>query len=301
MSLWDDLKKKAYDANPELAAKAAQALEKARDLAVEAGQKAAPIIKQASDKAAGYAQEKTPLLKAQALKAIDDAKVRRAQLQEQAKRDKAAREEMIRTMYDITLSPEDVNFIEEPFNHFERQLGFFVFNGEVLDSQKRNQTHLDAYHSHSTSGGYIWNGTGSGTSSSSSLQVSSHNVQEHEFWVRLEDGKEACFQLNNGEVRIRPGQHVSLMFVHNAGNQNGQMVALYNHNAGQNYIVTPAAQINRAFGLYLEEPGLFNQRTVLDTRHRLLQALDVRLGQLARYMALHGDRRAGQLIDAQQD
>ena len=34
MSLWDDLKKKAYDANPELAAKAAQALEKAKDLAV---------------------------------------------------------------------------------------------------------------------------------------------------------------------------------------------------------------------------------------------------------------------------
>lgn len=106
MSLWDDLKKKAYDANPELAAKAAQALEKAKDLAVEAGQKAAPLIKEASDKAAGYAQEKTPLLKAQALKAIDDAKQRRAQLQEQAKRDKAARAEMIRTMYDITLTPK---------------------------------------------------------------------------------------------------------------------------------------------------------------------------------------------------
>ena len=57
--------------------------------------------------------EKTPVLKAQALKAIDDAKVRRAELQEQAKHDKAARDEMIRTMYDISLSPEDVNFIDE--------------------------------------------------------------------------------------------------------------------------------------------------------------------------------------------
>ena len=42
MSLWDDLKKKAVDANPELAAKAAQALTKARDMAVEAGPTAAP-------------------------------------------------------------------------------------------------------------------------------------------------------------------------------------------------------------------------------------------------------------------
>lgn len=245
MSLWDDLKKKAYDANPELAAKAAQALDKARDLAVEAGQKAAPILKQASDKATVYAQEKTPILKAQALKAIDDAKLRRAQLQEQAKRDKAARAEMIRTMYDITLAPDDVNFIEEPFNHFERQLGFFVFNGEVLDSQKRNQTHLDAYHSHRTTGGTMWQGTGSTGSSSSSMQVSTHNVQEHEFWVRLENGKESCFQLNNTQVRIRPGQHVSLLFVHNAGNQNGTLVALYNHNAGKTSPSSPRRRSTR--------------------------------------------------------
>ena len=140
MSLWDDLKKKAVDANPELAAKAAQALTKARELAVEAGQKAAPVLKEASEKAAAYAQEKTPILKAQALKAIDDAKVRRAELKERARHDKAAREEMVRTMYDISLSPDDPNFIDEPFNHYDRQLHFFVVTGEILDTQKRNQT-----------------------------------------------------------------------------------------------------------------------------------------------------------------
>lgn len=299
MSLWDDLKKKAYDANPELAAKAAQALEKARDLAVEAGQKAAPLIKEASDKAAGYAQEKTPLLKAQALKAIDDAKQRRAQLQEQAKRDKAARAEMIRTMYDITLTPDDVNFVEEPFNHFERQLMFFVRNGEVLESEKRNQTHLDAHHSHRTTGGHMWKGTGHTGSSSSTMQVTAHNVQEHEFWVRLENGTEACFQLNNNGVRLRPGQYVSMAFVRNANQDMGQMVALYNHNAGQNFVTLSPRQINQQFQLYLKEPGIFNANEVNSTRDRLLQALDKRLGELARYMALHGDRRAGQLIEAQ--
>ncbi|HEN8800112.1 TPA: hypothetical protein U8251_002709 [Pseudomonas putida] len=299
MSLWDDLKKKAYDANPELAAKAAQALEKARDLAVEAGQKAAPIIKEASDKAAGYAQEKTPVLKAQALKAIDDARQRRAKLQEQARQDKAARAEMIRTMYDVTLTPEDVNFIEEPFNHFERQLMFFVRNGEVLESEKRNQTHMDAYHSHQAGSGTLWKGTGTIAGSSSTLQVSARNVQEHEFWVRLENGTEACFQLNNNDVRIRPGQHVSMAFLRNANQDMGQMVALYNHNAGQNYVTLSPKGINQQFQLYLKEPGIFNANEVNGTRDRLLQALGKRMDQLARYMALHGDRRGGQVIDVQ--
>lgn len=65
---------------------------------------------------------------------------------------------MIRTMYDPT--PEDDLFIDEPFNHYERSFNFFVVSGEVLDSQKRNQLHLQAGHSHSSGGGYISNGSG---------------------------------------------------------------------------------------------------------------------------------------------
>ncbi|MCU1723283.1 hypothetical protein [Pseudomonas sp. 5P_5.1_Bac1] len=299
MSLWDDLKKKAIDANPELAAKAAQALEKAKEMAVEAGQKAAPILKEAGGKAAAYAQEKTPILKAQALKAIDDAKVKRAELREQAKLDKAARAEMIRTMYDITLNPDDVNFIEEPFNHFDRQFSFFIVNGQVLDTQKRNQTHLDASHSHSGGSGYIANGYGSMSGGSSSFHISSSNVQEHEFWVRDdEDGKESCFQVHNTRLRLREGQQVSMVFMHPVDSKVGKMVALYNHNAEENFVINDPAQINQLFGIYLEEPGFFNQKEVLTTRNRLLQALDTRLVQLAAYMAQHGARR-GRLIEGE--
>lgn len=289
MSLWDDLKKKAVDANPELAAKAAQALTKARDMAVEAGQKAAPVLKDASDKAAAYAQEKTPILKAQALKAIEDAKLRRAELKERARHDKAARDEMIRTMYDISLAPEDPDFIDEPFNHDERQLHFFVVTGQVLDTQKRNQTHLSASHSHHAGGGLLIDGYGSIGGSSSSMHVSSHNVQEHEFWVQLRDGKEACFQFTNSDVRIRTGQTVSLLFARATDSQNGKMVALYNHSSQENFTLAGPATINRMFNLYTVEPGLFNRTEVTTTRNRLLQELERRLGQLARYCALHGN------------
>ncbi|MEE1921455.1 hypothetical protein V0R50_00785 [Pseudomonas sp. 148P] len=297
MSLWDDLKKKAIDANPELAAKAAQAMEKARELAVEAGQKAAPLLKEASEKATAYAQEKTPVLKAQALKAIDDAKVRRAALREQAKRDKAARAEMIRTMYDITLEPGDVNFIEEPFHHFERQFAFFMVTGEVLDTQKRNHNELHASHYHNGGGGYMHNGYGSISGGSSSMQVSSTSVQEHEFWIRDdEDGKESCFKVHDSSLSLRAGQKVSMVFMHPADSRTGKMVALYNHNAERNYVINGPQEINRLFGIYLEEPGFFNQKEVTETRQRLLQALDQRIGQLAHYMALHG-KRSGHLIE----
>lgn len=287
MSLWDDLKKKAIDANPELAAKTAQALSKARDMAVEAGQKAAPLLKEAGDKASAYAQEKTPLLKAQALKAIDDAKSRRAELQERARHDKAAREEMIRTMYDTSLRADDPNFIEEPFNHFDQQWRFFVLSGEVLDSQKRNQTHLHASHHHSSGGGYLHQGSGYVGGSSSSMHVSSQNVQEHEFWVKLRDGSESCFQLANGSVRIREGQQVTLLFMRAANNQTGELVALYNHNSRHNHLIRNPASINQWFNIYTVEPGFFNGKEVTATRNRLLLELERRLAQLSDWSAVH--------------
>lgn len=287
MSLWGDLKQKAIDANPELAAKAAQALIKAKDLAVEAGQKAAPVLKEAGEKAAAYAQEKTPIVKAQALKAIEDAKIRRAELQEQAKNDKAAREEMIRTMYDISLSPLDELFIDEPFNHYGRQFNFFIVTGEVLDTQKRNQLHLQAGHSHSSGGGYISNGNGYVGGGSSSSYVSSRNVQEHEFWVGLRDGKEACFQLADQNVRIREGQTISMIFMRPADSATGEMVALYNHNAHKHHIICSPAQINSLFNLYTVEPGFFNKNEVLTTRNCLLLELDRRVNQLGAYTAIH--------------
>ena len=288
MSLWNDLKQKAIDANPELAAKATQALSKAKDLAVEAGHKAAPVLKEATEKAAAYAQEKTPIVKAQALKAIDDARIRRAELQLRAKNDKAARDEMIRTMYDISLTPEDDLFIDEPFNHYDRSFNFFVVSGEVLDSQKRNQLHLQAGHSHSSGGGYISNGSGYVGGGSSSSYVSSRNVHEHEFWVKLRDGKEACFQLADKNVRIREGQSISMLFMHPADTTTGEMVALYNHSSAQNCIICSPAQINRMFNLYTVEPGFFNKSEVQATRNRLLLALEQRLEQLAAYMARQG-------------
>ena len=173
-----------------------------------------------------------------------------------------------------------------------------MVTGEILDTQKRNQTHLSASHSHHSGGGYMIDGYGSIGGSSSSMHVSSHNIQEHEFWVKLRDGREACFQFADSAVRIRTGQTVSMLFARPADTQTGQMVALYNYSSQENHVIAGPAAINQIFNLYTVEPGLFNGNEVTTRRNRLLQELDRRLGQLARYSALHGNSQ-GQLIEGE--
>lgn len=289
MSIWSDLKQKAIQANPELADKAAQALTRAKELAVEAGQKAAPVIKDATEKTAAFAKEKTPIVKAHAIKAFDDAKTRRAELQERAKRDKAARDEMIRTMYEITLTPADENFFDEAFTHFDHELHFFAISGQVLDTQKRSNAHLQASHSHSASnGGYIVNGYGSvGGSSHSSMHVQSYNTTEHEFWVKMPDGKEACFSFADSNIPMREGQWVTLAFVRASHSKTGNMCGIYNHSSAQYHVVMPGYVINRQFALYLEQPGFFNKKEVQTTLNRLLSELDCRLALIGEHVAIH--------------
>lgn len=291
MSLWDDLKQKALEANPEMAEKASQVLNRAKEIVTEASQKAAPVLKEATERTSALAKEKTPIVKAQALKAFEDAKARRAQLQKRAKRDKAAREEMIRTMYDITLTPEDENFFDEGFRHFHHELRFFSLTGQVLDTQKRSNVHLSASHSHSASnGGYVYGGYGSiGGSAHSSMHISSHVTTEHEFWIRLGDGSEACFGFADSRIQMRTGQWLTLVFVHPAESSNGLLCAIYNH-ASRTYqgVMSPTV-INGRFGLHTEQPGFFNKREVMATELRLMTELERRLTQIGQHVAIYNE------------
>jgi len=289
MSLWDELKQKAIQANPEMAEKAAQALSRAKEVAVEASQKAAPVLKEATERTSAFAKEKTPIVKAQALQAFEDAKTHRAQLQERAKRDKAAREEMIRTMYDSTLSPEDENFLDEGFRHLHHELRFFALTGQVLDTQKRANTHLSGSLSHSASnGGYVYGGYGAiGGSAHASMHISSYNTTEHEFWIRLGDGSEACFGFADSNIQMRTEQWLTLVFVHPAEASEGLLCAIYNHASKAYQGVMSSAAINSRFGLHTEQPGFFNKKEVMATQLRLVTELDRRLALIGRHVAIH--------------
>jgi len=289
MSLWDDLKQKAVQANPEMAEKAALALSRAKELAVEASHKAAPVLKEATEKTSAFARENTPIVKAQAIKAFEDAKAHRAQLQERAKSDKAARDELIRTMYDITVTPEEENFLDDGFRHLHHELRFFAVTGQVLDTQKRANTHLSASHSHSASnGGYMLGGYGSmGGSAHASMHVSSYTTTEHEFWVRLGDGSEACFGFSDSSIQMRTGQWLTLVFVHPAETTNGLLCAIYNHASKAYQAVMSPAAINNRFGLHTEQPGFFNKKEVMATRTRLMNELDRRLALIGQHVAIH--------------
>jgi hypothetical protein len=289
MSFLKNLKEKVVQANPELAEKTTQALKRAKDMAIEAGQKSAPIIKDVTSKAAAYAQENAPVVKAQAKKALDDAVAYRAALKERARQDKAAHDEYVRTMYEVTLSPQDHNFLDEPFTFFDRQFYFFALSGSVLDTAKRNQSHLHASHSaHHGSHGVIIDGYGSyGSNSSSHLAISSHNTTEHEFWLLLQDGKEMAFGLANSKIPMRTGQHLTLFFCRESTSDTGNLCGLYNHASGQYHEIMTAGMLNSHYGIYVKQPGWFDKQEVTSTKNRLLAELDKRLSFLVPYAEAH--------------
>lgn len=287
MSLWDDLKKKAVQANPELAEKAAQALKRANELAVEASQKAAPVLKDAADKAAQFAKENAPVAKAKAISVYEEQKIKRAELREQARQDKAARAEYIRTMYDTALRAEDENFLDESFVHLEKELFFFTITGQVLDTQKRSEMQMHTSHHHNGGGGYIYNGTGGVSGGSSSMHLSCHTTTAHEFWIKTLDGKEACFGFPDSRVQMRNSQWLTLVFVGVRGTNQGVMCSIYNHAAQEHMRVMDSAQIDRYFALHTEVPGFFNKKEVEATYHRLLRELSLRLTQIGDHVALH--------------
>lgn len=289
MTFLKNLKERALQANPELAQKTTHALRRAKDMAIEAGQKSAPIIKDVTTKAAAFAQENAPVVKSQAKRALDDAIAHRAALKERARQDKAAHEEYVRTMYEVTLSPQDHNFLEEPFTFLYREFYFFAISGKVLDTEKRNQSHLTGSHSmHHSSNGMVFNGYGSyGSSASSHLSINSHNTTEHEFWLQMADGKEMAFRLPNSKIPMRTGQHLTLFFCREGSSNTGHICGLFNHASDQYHDIMTADTLNVHYGIYVKEPGWFDKQEVITTKNRLLSELAKRLAMLAPHAVAH--------------
>lgn len=286
MDFFKNLKDKV---DPALAEKTSQALKRAKAMSVEAGQKSSPLIKEMSSKAVAFAQQNAPVVRDQAKRALEDAIAHREALKARAAQDKAAHEEYVRTMYELALSPQDHNFLDEPFSFFERQFYFFTVSGEVLDTQKRSQTHLQASHSAQySSGGFVFNGYGSyGSSGSAHMSVHSHNTTEHEFWMLLDDGKEAPFSFANSQIPMRAGQRLTLFFIRESSNNQGYLCSLYNHASGHYHEIMSSARANADFRIYTKEPGWFDKQEVLGTRNRLLHELSGRIALLAQHAAVH--------------
>jgi hypothetical protein len=289
MTYFKTLKDKVAQATPGLAEKTSLVMKRTKELAIQAGQKSAPIIKDATAKATTYAQENAPVVKARAKKALDDAIAHRAHLKEQAKLSKAAHDAYVDSMYLHTLTPQDQNYLDEPFTFFDRKFYFFSISGTVLDTEKRNQTHLSADHSsHHSSDGFIFNGYGGHSSNSSShLSISSHNTTEHEFWLKLDDGKEMAFGLSNSNIPMRNGQRLTLFFCHESTSNTGDMCGLYNHASDQYSDIMTAGVINQRYGIYVKQAGWFDKQEVTQTRTRMLHELNKRLAVLPNFAATH--------------
>jgi hypothetical protein len=292
MGFYDDVKKKMAEAAPGLSEKAIAGFSSAKTMVTEAALKTAPIIKDVSGKAATYAQEKSPIIKAQALQAFDDAKKYRLDMKLNAETDAAAKAEYLRIMYDTALPPENLEFISEPFFHFENQLYFFDITGEVLDTDKRSDLNVVA----SSSGGGSSYGGIYGSHADASSFLHARTKTRHEFWVKNGDVEQAV-ELGDSDIPLRKGQMVSLMYVARQGNDNGLLCLIYNHNTQSGYQVLSPEQINQHLRIYTEVPGMFNGKAVRARRARLLSELARRMTELCHWAKVNQGRVTNFTLD----
>lgn len=101
--------------------------------------------------------------------------------------------------------------------------------GEVLSTEKRFETHVSAHGgggSVGPHGGYV-----------APPEIMSRSIEQHELWIRRDDGVEEAFALVDAKIPLRTGQRISMIRLAaeiTAPEQRGKWlaVALVNHSAG---------------------------------------------------------------------
>ena len=136
----------------------------------------------------------------------------------------------------------------EDFIHRGKTVKFWHVTGEVLASQKFNETHVSV--SSSGGGGYI--ASGSGYVGAPHVQSSSSTITNHEFWIKTEDGREKDVKLKGVDSPLRAGQKISLISARRKESDSGWHSIVVNHSAGKHWYIFSAKELNKV--LRLEVP-----------------------------------------------
>ncbi|MFM9272230.1 hypothetical protein ACJ7V3_18570 [Halomonas elongata] len=103
------------------------------------------------------------------------------------------------------------------------QVNFWQIHGEVLDTDRYSETHVQT------------RGRGS-YGSSPSVRVS--QTAHQDFWIREEDGHERAIQLENTNIPLRSGQRITVVCAQRRDSKKGWMCTLVNHATGQTHEIT---------------------------------------------------------------
>lgn len=101
----------------------------------------------------------------------------------------------------------------------------FARTGLIAGSSVWSETHVSSY---STGGGGQMHG-GTGYVQPSRTHVSSSSTEVSQFFLQLDDGKEIAIKLKDGNIPVRDGQRMTIVFAKPKGAERGSSVWYYNH------------------------------------------------------------------------
>ena len=129
----------------------------------------------------------------------------------------------------------------EDFSYRRKYVEFWQVTGEVLKSDKYNETHISGR----GGGGYI----GQYGGRIKPITIDSSTVINHEFWIKTEYGVEQDINLSNIDIPLRPGQKITLISAARKGAGFGFYSILVNHSAGKHWFINSAKDLNKKLQL----------------------------------------------------
>jgi hypothetical protein len=130
------------------------------------------------------------------------------------------------------------------FNYHGKQIDFFRITGEVIDSEKRSETHVHG----GGGGGEISGWGGSVTGKINPVSISSSTTLHHNVWIKTEDGSEKNISLpGNRDVPLRIGHKITIVLALFKGKQISPI--LINHTANLHHILINGAALNHLFNI----------------------------------------------------
>ncbi len=122
-----------------------------------------------------------------------------------------------------------------PFTYGRKTIRFGKISGEVIETQKYNETRVSS--SGGGGGGFIHPKYG-GIVTTRSPQIHSETIVNHEFWLKRPNGEETAIKLRGADIPLRAGQKVTVLTAGLEGAKTSAYSVLINHSAGKHWYIT---------------------------------------------------------------
>ncbi len=121
---------------------------------------------------------------------------------------------------------------------YDKTIEYTTLTGIVTSSKKFTETNVCV-----SGGGATVSGFGNFTSvTTNPVYTSDDSYVNHEIWLAIDNGKEKSVKLYSGDIPLREGQRITVVYIKNKGITDAMPAAIINHNNKKKYKVISSAR-----------------------------------------------------------